>query len=342
MRLEGLIAQYDTVQGLNPADIDQLLLLGIGTVSSELEGHMVWWAKRHNIPTINIIGNYDNLTSKGYRGVSVDRLLVWGPNMEGDAIRFHGIEKDRITAIGSIRYNMNPQLLTHDKEGFLRSLGLDPQRKTILFAGFLFEFHYFEMLEVYRRLLEEGVDCQVVMRVYPNKLMMSSVYMETLIRHARKCEGVYVSLADPAHAEGAKDKSVLQIEENELWNILNCCDCVINIFSTISLEACIFDKPAINMYYFPESFPWLARAPLYYDYEQLFHSRRLVSYGAITTTRNREELITAVKDALNEPGRLTAARKKTVAEECGMLDGGACRRLVAACVEAYATSRNKK
>ena len=335
MTVEGLMAQPDTVEGLDPADIDQLLLLGIGTVSSELEGHMAWWAKRQNIPIVNIIGNYDNLTSKGYRGVPIDSLLVWGPNMEDDAVRYHGIEREKVTQIGSIRYNMNPQLLSPDKHEFLRSLGLDPHKKTILFAGFFFEFHYFEMMEVYRQLVQNGTDCQVILRVYPNKILMSSVFMAPLLHYARQCEGVYVSLGDPAHTEGAKNKSVLQIEEYELWNSLNCCDCVVNIFSTISLEACIFDKPAINMYYFPEPFPGLARAPLYYDYEKLFHSRRLVSYGAITTTRNRDDLIGAIRDALMEPARLKGERKKTVEEECGVLDGGACRRLVAACVEDY-------
>lgn len=337
--LEGCMAEDDTVQGIHPETIDQLLLLGIGTASSELEGHMVWWARKNNIPVVNVIGNYDNLTSKGYRGVPVERLLVWGPNMLDDAVRYHSISKEKISEIGSIRYNMNPRLLVDDKCEFLRSLGLDPEKKTILFAGFFFEFHYFEMMEVYSQLLLEGVDCQLILRVYPNKILMSSVFMHPLLQFAGQCDGVYVSLGDPDYKNGSKSKSVLQIEEYELWNSLNCCDCVINIFSTISLEACIFDKPAINMYYFQAAFPGLAREPLYYDYEQLYHSRRLASYGAIKTTRDRAELIETIKDSLDNPTRLAQERKKTVELECGVLDGGACNRLVASCVQAFQSTK---
>lgn len=333
--LEEFLASRDTVQGIDPDAIDQLLLLGIGTVSSELEGHMVWWARQYGVPIVNLIANYDNLTSKGFRGVPVQRLLVWGPNMRDDAICYHGIGAEKITEVGSLRYNTNLKLLDTDRREFLVSLGLDPNKKTILFAGFFFEYHYFEMMAVYRKLLADGVECQLIMRVYPNKVLMSSVFMTPLLEYIERMPGVYLSVGDPNYKKGEPGKSVLQIEEYELWNSLNACDCVINIFSTISLEACIFDTPAINMYYFQEPFAGLARAPLYYDYEQLFHSRRLVSYGAITTTRSRGELIAAIVDSLEEPSRLQQERETTVELECGSLDGGACERLVTATLQEY-------
>ncbi len=333
--LEGLLSRQDTVQGIDPESIDQLLLLGVGTASSELEGHMVWWARRNNIPFVNIIGNYDNLTSKGFRGVPVERLLVWGPNMRDDAINYHDISSDRITEIGPIRYSINSKLLDIDRREFVQSIGLDPDKKTILFAGFFFEFHYFEMMEAYKQLLADGVDCQLILRLYPNKILMSSVFMTSFIDYAERNKGVYLSIGDPNYKKGAKGKSVLQIEEYELWNSLNACDCVINIFSTISLEACIFDTPAINMYYFQEPFPGLARSPLYYDYEKLFHSRRLVSYGAIKTTRNRTKLIKAIKHAFENPLLLQKERKKTVELECGSLDSDVCSSLVKAVVQEF-------
>lgn len=333
--LEGILKLYDTVEGISSDTIDQLLLLGIGTASSELEGHLVWWAKDNGISLVNIIGNYDNLTSKGYRGVPVDRLLVWGPNMRDDATNFHGISETKVTEIGSIRYNTSFMKMREDRDTFLLSLGLDPDKKTILFAGFYYEFHYFEMIEVFKRLQQTRGDCQVILRIYPNKILMSSVYMTPLIEFARDMDGVYVSIGDPNYKSGAQNKSVLQIEEHELTHSLRYCDCVVNIFSTISLEACIFDKPAINMYYFPQEFPALARNPVYNEYEKFFHSRRLVSYGAVKTTRGREELIGEIEKALNNPDRFAKERQKTVDLECGVLDGEACTRLVEACKQEY-------
>ena len=333
--IECLMFQPDSVIGINPMSIDQLLLLGIGTVNSELEAGITLWARHHKIPVIHIVGNYDNLSSKGFRGISVDRLIVWGPNMRDDAIRLHGIPPDRITMIGSIRYNTNSNILVPNKNDYIKSLGLDPARKTILFAGFMLEYHYFEMLEIYEQLLNEGENVQLILRVYPNKHLMNSVYIKPLLDYSKQVPNVYVSLADPNYGSGDRNREVLQIEENELWNSLNCCDVVINLFSTISLEACIFDKPALNMWYFQPSSSAFARNPVYWDYSQFFHNRRIISYGAIKTARNREELISLIRDALTHPDALSVQRRRTVEDECGPLDGKACERLVDICVKEY-------
>ena len=186
------------------------------------------------------MGNYDNLSSKGFRGISIDRLLVWGPNMRDDAIRLHGIPPERITMIGSIRYNSNSNLLVHDKNTYIKSLGLDPTKKTIRFAGFMLEYHYFEMLEIYEQLLNEGDNVQLILRIYPNKHLMNSVYIKPLLDYSNRFPNIYVSLADPNYGSGDRDREVLQIEESELWNSLNRCDVLINVFSTISLEAIVY------------------------------------------------------------------------------------------------------
>lgn len=331
----GFLSQSENINGLSPREIDQLLLLGIGTASSELEGHFTWWAQQYNLSVVHIVGNYDNLSSKGFRGVDVNRLLVWGPNMINDAVGIHGISKDKITAIGPLRYNINLNLLNTEKDEFFRSIGFDPNKKTILFAGFLFEFHYFEMLEIFREINSNKSKYQMIFRLYPNKHFMNSPYVKTLIDYASQVSGVYVSLADPHYAKGVRNQSVLQIEEYELWNSLKSCDVVVNIYSTISLEACIFDTPAINMWYFGEPSPAFARTPLNFDYAALFHNRRITSYGAIRTALNRKELLVYLKDALKNPERLSSQRKHTVEVECGALDGKACERLVVACRKEY-------
>lgn len=338
--IECLLFQPDSVIGINPRSIDQLLLLGIGTAQSELEAGMTLWARHHKIPVIHIVGNYDNLSSKGFRGIPVDHLLVWGPNMRDDAIRLHGIPPDRITMIGSIRYNINSNILVPDKNDYIKSLGLDPAKKTILFAGFMLEYHYFEMLEIYEQLLHEGENIQLILRLYPNKNFMNSVYIKPLLNYSKRFPNVYVSFADPHYSSGDRNREVLQIEEVELWNSLNFCDVVINIFSTISLEACIFGKPALNMWYFPPSSGAFMRHPVYWDYSQFFHNRRITSYGAIRTARSREELISLIRDALAHPEALSAQRRRTVEDECGLLDGKAVERLVDVCVMEYERKQN--
>ncbi len=329
-----LIGKHPILKGCNSEEIDQLLLLGVGSTSSDLEGLMTWWGRRHKISVIHIVGNYDILSSKGFRGIPIERLLVWGKNMREDAERIHFIPSNRITEIGPIRYNVNPALLM-ERDRFLEDLGLDPKRKTILFAGFIYESQYFEMLDCFLELQREGLDCQLIFRFYPNKKFMASVYLEPLLSYARNLEGVAVSLADPHYNAGDRGRSVLQIEEYQLWNSLASCDCVINIFSTIAIEACMFDKPTIYMWYFPVPTGNLARHPVYFDHASNFHNRRLASYGAIKTATSRTQLKNKIRQALTSPNEHIVERRKVVEDEIGQLDGRACERLVNACMIEY-------
>jgi hypothetical protein len=316
---------------------DQILLLGLGYKDSEQEGDLTWWSLRNDISVVHIVGNYDNLTANGYRGVPVSRLLVWGPNMRKDAISIHGIESDRVAVIGSIRYNaLNEKLRTGyllPKEEFLSEIGLDPKKKTLLFAGFFFESHYFEMLECLKELNEAGYDFQLILRIYPNKMFMSSIYLEPLLCFSKSTKNVVVSLADPNYKSGEREKNVLQIEEHELWNGLNCCDCLINIYSTIAIEGCMFDKPTIYMGYFPDHPGNFVKRPIYYDYASNPHNRRLASYNAIEKASNRVELKNKIIEAISNPSRLTAERRHVVEDEIGIIDGNAHYRLVENCVE---------
>jgi CDP-glycerol glycerophosphotransferase (TagB/SpsB family) len=143
---------------------------------------------------------------------------------------------------------------------------------------------------------------------------------------------VYVSLADPHHRKGARDREVLQIEESELWHALKYADIVVNLYSTISLEACIFDKPAINMWYFGWPGRLAASSPVWKPYPGLIHNRRMTAYGAFAVARDRRSLMAEIRHALDDPRRFRAERAGAVAKECGSLDGLVCDRLAEECL----------
>jgi hypothetical protein len=331
IRIEGKLFIPSSVQGVDPSGFDRLMLLGVGTASSEMEGIMTWWARFHGIKVFHYVGNYDNLSSKGFRGVPIDRLLAWGPSMKEDAIRLQGLQENYIDTIGSLRYNAIWSGPTLSKEAFFESAGLKPDRKTILYAGFVFEYHYFEMLEIYKQLLQQNVNCQLILRIYPNKTLLNTPYINALISYAESLPNVFVSIADPNFKQGSRDHEVLQIEENELVNSLRYCDVVINHYSTISIEACLFDKPAINMWYFqPPNRAWRDQ-PQCIDYPSLYHNRRLSSYKAVSLAFNRTDLIMLIKDAFNNPKRLAKERRNVVEKEIGVVDGKTLERMVSIC-----------
>jgi hypothetical protein len=332
---EGKFLYKKELEGLDPGQIDQLLLLGIGTHGSELENILNHWARKHGKSVVHLVGNYDHLTSKGYRGGPIDHLLVWGPVMEGEAVRYQGIEKEKIKIIGSIRYNAVQGEIRLSREDFFKACGLDPSKKTILFAGPQGEYHYFEMFEAFHQLMQENVPVQMIFRIYPDKAVMAENYMNPIIHYARSLPQVYVSLADPHYQTGVKHLEVPQIEQNELWHSLQYSDVLVNHFSTMGLEACMFDKPVIYIRYFPQTgYTWI-QPPVYYDHGLAIHNRRMLEYGVARTAYSRKELLETIKDALNHPEKFADKRREVVKLELGPLDGKACHRLVEACAEAY-------
>lgn len=265
----------------------------------------------------------------------MNTLLIWGPSMADDAYNLQGLSSKQVKMIGAIRYDRINEKIHKDRETFLRSLKLDPQKRTILFAGSRIEYHYFEFLEVFKDLYRQGNDYQVIIRIYPSKGLMNSVYIPPLLQYASSIPGVAVSLADPHYSSGDRDQEVLQIEEDELWHSIKYSDVVVNLFSTINLEACLFDKPVIQMWYFGGPGKLMLRKPIYIPYPTYFHIRKLLSYNGTQTATSRQELITLIKEAVIFPERFREGRLKTVEQECGTLDGNVSQRLVDACWEAY-------
>jgi hypothetical protein len=338
--IEGKYLYTGDIQGIDPSQIDQLLLLGIGTHGSELENILNYWARKQGISVVHMVGNYDHLTSKGYRGGPIDHLLVWGPVMRDDAVRYQDIEPEKIKIIGSIRYNAVQGEIRLTREEFFHSCGLDPAKKTILFAGPQGEYHYFEMFEAFEQLIRENDQVQMIYRIYPDKAVMAEAYMKPIIHYARSIPNVYVSLADPHYQTGAKNLEVPQIEQDELWHALKYSDILVNHFSTMGLEACMFDKPVIYIRYFPQTgYTWI-QPPVYYDHGMAIHNRRMLESGVARTAYSRDELVRTIKDAIAYPEKFQEHRREIVKQELGPLDGKACQRLVDSCVEAYWNGKN--
>lgn len=340
IKLEGLVLmRWDTLMHDRREAFDQLLLMGMGAYGAEIEGRFTWWARKNKVSTVHIVGNYDNLSSKGFRGAPISRLLVWGKNMRRDAQRIQHIDLDSVSEIGSIRYDClrlsSLKTKVMEKKSFVEKIGLDPSKKTIVFAGLYFESQYFEMLSLFDEIHHERKDCQLILRVYPSKHFMHSIYMKPLLEYSERKDNVAVSLADPYYKMGSRNLEVLQIEEFELWNILNSCDVLVNNYSTIALEGCLFDKPVIHMTYIPNTSGVLARDPVYYRYSEFTHNRRLASYNAAKVSRNREELKKHIYESLENPGELARARNNLVNDEIGARDGLVCARLVNACREEF-------
>ncbi len=333
---EWLLTQAENID-IDETDFNLVLMMGIGTQGTRPEAAFARWARHHRIPVLQIIANYDGLSSKGFRGTQVDALMVWGEAMQEDAVNLQGIPASRVQKIGALRYD-HLQAREHTaRDTFWRQRGLDPESKIILFAGGRNEQHYFEMLSAFEELSTYNAGYQLVVRVYPKKSLLRSAAMMYFLRVAGAMPGVYVSIADPSFEKGAEDKEVLVVEEEELWSLIKHCDLLVNLYSTIALEACLFDKPVINMWYF-SSIGMTVRQPVYIPYPQIYHIRKFVEYGASCQATDREQLIELIQSEAEHPESRSQQRQLAVKKELGPLDGKVSSRLVEYCVSRMSES----
>lgn len=307
------------------ADFDGFLVPGIGSYGFEKTNALVYEAQRNGRPVLSCVSNYDNILSRGYRGFMPDHVAVWSYVMADDVHRLNDIPKSRISVVGPVqfdRYFCRPKI---SRASFLESCGLDPNRKTILYAGStntLDLLHYMEMLlnktrEYY------GSDFNIIIRPHPDQRIMISPAISACKKLALlRGDKVYVS--DPCRLSA--DTLQPDPDLDELTALLHYSDVLINHYSTLGLEAAICNLPTIYVDYDLFTHGFNVKAMNWW-YRQTSHNRRELRLRAATIVRSDEELFRAVVSYAENREKLATERAEYAMSECGYLDGLSTQRL---------------
>jgi hypothetical protein len=93
-------------------------------------------AKSLGVPTGIVVYSWDNLSSKGLIHEQPDRVFVWNDVQAREAEEFQGIPAESVAVIGAVRFDsMFDAGPSSDRRSLLGELGLDPDRKTVLWLG---------------------------------------------------------------------------------------------------------------------------------------------------------------------------------------------------------------
>ena len=107
-------------------------------------------------------------------------------------------------------------------------------------------------------------------------------------------------------------------------------DVVLNVASTIAIEASIFDTPVVNIAFDEEAAearPFLTSPLRYYSYT---HYQQIVRAGAVRIAKSAGEMIDLVNGYLADPSKDAAGRRRVVVEQCEFTDGRSAERLAGA------------
>lgn len=277
------------------------------------EAEIVLSAQKLSVPTIAINSSWDNPTTNAKHIRKTDYLIAWNDILKKEFIEIHHYLAEKIFVSGTPRFD--PYFLD-DKDDpgrdvFLRSKGLNPAYKTILHTtvtkAYPFQKKYIRDL-IQLREEKKIPHVNLFIRIHP--LDVYENYKEFL--------SIPDLCIDPA---GKYIDGKVEMGYSDLLNLkysLKYTDLNINYASTISIEACIFDKPIINI-------GFIDRFALAYEFN---HYRPIYESGAIRLVKTDEDLPKLINLYLEKPALDREARQWVVKEYVQFTDGLSYKRSV--------------
>ena len=292
-----------------------------GLVFSEVP--LLRTARRRGVRSMAIDASWDNFTNKLNPVRQVDRLVVWNEIMKQQAIALHGYSPEAVRVAGAPQFDPHFRVRTPRAE-FFRRIGADPSRKLIALTTTprSLHSHHDHVLRVLAAAMDSGqlANAQVLVRLHPRDEVeayrdltgLPHVIIEKPFRDTVKvADGLAIDVM-PEH-------------QKHLGDTLCHADVVVNVASTISVEACIFDTPVVNICFDgPGESPYVKSARRYYSFT---HYLNITSRNAVRVAKSPAELVGAVAAYLADPSLDAAGRKQVVLDQCQFTDGRSAERV---------------
>jgi hypothetical protein len=285
-------------------------------------------AVRRGLPVYGVIPSWDNLTSKGPLLFRSRRLAVWCELMRREAAEYYGYRPDEVDVTGPPPFDPHARRPTAaERDRFFAALGLDPRRRLITYTSVPAAVcpasaNYVPLLADLVASGRLGRPCQLLVRLHPQ---------DNFAAFDRLPPMEHVRIERPGRYRGAAagNAAILHYDPTaqdvrHLTETLSFSDVVVNVASTITLEACAVDRPVVNLAFNPPGAAWDFDPA---DYYRLVHYRPVADSGAVAIARSPEELTAALAEALDDPGRRSARRRELYRLYDPFGDGRAAERI---------------
>jgi hypothetical protein len=295
-----------------------------GLVFSEVP--LLRTARRRGVVSMAIDPSWDNFTNKLIPVRQVDRLVVWNEIMKAQAIALHGYSAEAIRVAGAPQFDphFRPEVRT-PRDAFFRRIGADPSRKLIALTTTPRSLygHHDHVLRALAGAIESGAlaGAQVLVRLHPrDEIDAYREFAHTPHVIIEKPFRDTVKVADGLAID------VMPENQRHLGDTLAHADVVVNVASTISIEACIFDTPVVNISFDgPGESPYVKSARRYYSFT---HYVNVTSRNSVQVATSPEAMVTAVARYLADPSLDAAGRRQVVLDQCQFTDGRSAERVV--------------
>ena len=293
-----------------------------GLVFSEVP--LLRTARRRGVFSMAIDPSWDNFTNKLTPVRQVDRLVVWNDIMKAQAMALHGYRAPAIRVAGAPQFDAHFRAGSRSpREQFFRRIGADPSRKLIALTTTprLLYRHHDHVLRALVPAMQGQQGAQILVRLHPRDEV--DTYREFM-----NLPGVIIEkpFRDTVTVADGLAIDVMPEHQRHLGDTMCYADVVVNVASTIAIEACIFDTPVVNISFDgPGETPYVRSARRYYSFT---HYVNVTSRGAVRVAQSPDEMVALVGRYLQDPSLDAAGRRQVVLDQCQFTDGRSAERVI--------------
>jgi len=232
--------------------------------------------------------------------------------------KYNKINPDKVFVSGIPHYDACIGPRETSREKFFQKMGLDPNKKLILFApaGDILYKYDGEILKLFQELKNKNVFSQKV------QFLVRFPPADTIDLNGFEKDEDFVFDEPGINISGVKKESELTRKAAEHLNdSLYYSDIVVAIVSTIAIDAAVFDKPTIILNIKGHKFHDIKKF-LLYD-----HFKKFISFGLCTLAESESEFIFQVNAYLENLNLDKYKRKEIIRKYCYRLDGHSSKRV---------------
>lgn len=296
-------------------------------------------AKNLGIPVLALIPSWDNVSTKNRFVFNYDGYIVWNARLRDELHHFYPETRDKpIYVVGAPQFDVFYNQDFHQtREVFCSTIGIDPKLPIVLYAlgspNFLVEHH--GALNLAKQISRgELGDIQMVVRPHP---LHNEGEMERLFDGFGP-RVVVQRTAEPGDRALGRTQDGDQIVD---WvNTFRHADIVINLCSTVSIDAALFDRPIINLDFDPQ--PGQPDQRLIHDINHNWtHFSPVAESGGVLLVRDYDAMVAAIETYLRQPELHREQRRFIAQLVCEHLDGKCGERMAEAIIDFVVSVREK-
>jgi hypothetical protein len=285
-------------------------------------------ANKLGLPTVSIDTTWDNMVSKRPAYIRPHSITLWNSQMADQAERLYGFENKDISITGGAAFDiLFKRDVLPDRTAYLRNLGLEPDRKLLVFTlahtSFTPDNHQYItfLLDAIRDGRIAGSP-NLVIRAHPWDVLtdFSSI--------PRNQPNVRIERPFGMPEKGSVFECLPSTKDVVHYGaLMSYADVLINIASTTSLDAMAVNIPVVNIAFDMKPTHQESSVLRYFNYS---HYKPIVETGAVRMCYDPGQLIDAINACLADPNSESELRRLACKQFLTFTDGLSSERVAQA------------